>query len=194
ASPAPPQGRALQNQQHSSPFQSFLLTIIASATIEGTRLRGRAIPDSVSGLKVKPRAATQDQVSTWINLHQTGRVIQARLEERLNKETNLSWAEFELLMRLQISAAHPPQMSEIAAQLVGSPSGTTRIADRLVRDGLIVRETPRENRRIVRVQLTERGRQVLAEADETFRTTLQDAFGEIGRASCRERVSSPEVR
>ena len=141
-------------------------------------MRGRAIPDSVSGLKVKPRAATQDQVSTWINLHQTGRVIQARLEERLNKETNLSWAEFELLMRLQISAAHPPQMSEIAAQLVGSPSGTTRIADRLVRDGLIVRETPRENRRIVRVQLTERGRQVLAEADETFRTTLQDAFGD----------------
>lgn len=136
------------------------------------------IPDSVSDTKVRPRAATQDQVSTWINLHQTGRVIQARLEERLHKETNLSWAEFELLMRLQISAAHPPQMSEIAAQLVGSPSGTTRIADRLERDGLIVRETPRENRRIVRVQLTDRGRQVLAEADMKFRTALQDAFGD----------------
>ena len=132
----------------------------------------------MSGLKVKPRAATQDQVSTWINLHQTGRVIQARLEERLNKGTNLSWAEFELLMRLQISAAHPPQMSEIAAQLVGSPSGTTRIADRLEKDGLIVRETPRENRRIVRVQLTDRGRAVLAEADETFRVILQETFGD----------------
>lgn len=139
---------------------------------------GQTIPGSVSDTKVNLRAATQDQVSTWINLHQTRRVIQARLEERLHKETNLSWAEFELLMRLQISAAHPPQMSEIAAQLVGSPSGTTRIADRLARDGLIVRETPRENRRIVRVQLTDRGRQVLAEADETFRTALQDAFGE----------------
>ena len=138
----------------------------------------QAIPDSVSDTRVKLRAAAQDQVSTWINLHQTGRVIQARLEERLQKETNLSWAEFELLMRLQISAAHPPQMSEIAAQLVGSPSGTTRIADRLERNGLIVRETPRENRRIVRVQLTDRGRHVLAQADETFRTALQDAFGD----------------
>ena len=132
----------------------------------------------MSGLKVKPRAATQDQVSTWINLHQTGRVIQARLEERLNKETNLSWAEFELLMRLQISAAHPPQMSEIAAQLVGSPSGTTRIADRLVRDGLIVRETPRENRRIVRVQLTDRGREVLSKADEVIKTNVQEVLGD----------------
>ena len=141
-------------------------------------MRGETIPTSVSDLKVKPDAASQDQVSTWINFHQTGRVIQSRLEERLHKATDLSWAEFELLMRLRIAADHPLQMSEIAAQLVGSPSGTTRIADRLERDGLIARETPRENRRIVRVQLTDRGRKVLAGADEIFRTTLQESFGD----------------
>ena len=139
---------------------------------------GQTIPKSVSKLKVKSRVATQDQVSTWINLHQTVRVIQARLEERLQDRTDLSWPEFELLMRLQLAAGHPLQMSEIAAQLVGSPSGTTRIADRLEKGGLIVRETPRENRRIVRVQLTQRGRQVLAEADETFRVALQETFGD----------------
>jgi DNA-binding MarR family transcriptional regulator len=132
----------------------------------------------VSDLKVKSEAATQDQVSAWINLRQAGRVIQTRLEERLQKEADLSWAEFELLMRLRISAAHPLQMSEIAAQLVGSPSGTTRIADRLVRDGLIARETPPENRRIVRIQLTDRGRKVLADADEIIRTNVQEVLGD----------------
>jgi DNA-binding MarR family transcriptional regulator len=132
----------------------------------------------VSDVEVKGRTANQDQVTTWINLHQTARVVQGRIEERLRAQTDLSWPEFELLMRLQVSAAHPLQMSEIAAQLVGSPSGTTRIADRLEKDGLILRETPRENRRIVRVQLTERGRIVLAEADETFRTVLQETFGD----------------
>jgi len=132
----------------------------------------------VSDLKVKSKTATQEQVSTWINLRQAGRVIQTRLEERLQKEANLSWAEFELLLRLRISAAHPLQMSEIAAQLVGSPSGTTRIADRLVRDGLIARETPPENRRIVRVQLTDRGRKVLADADEIIRTNVQEILGD----------------
>ena len=138
---------------------------------------GQGIPTTVSGVKVKA-AAGQDQVTTWINLHQTARVIQARLEERLRSEADLSWAEFELLMRLAVVATRPLQMSEIAAQLVGSPSGTTRIADRLEKDGLIVRETPRENRRIVRVQLTDHGKKVLATADETFRTTLQETFGE----------------
>jgi DNA-binding MarR family transcriptional regulator len=132
----------------------------------------------VGEVKAKGRAANQDQIRTWINLHQTARVIQAKIEERLRARADLSWAEFELLMRLQASSVGRLQMSEIAAQLVGSPSGTTRIADRLEKDGLIVRETPRENRRIVRVELTDRGRTVLAKADAAFRVILQETFGD----------------
>src|SRR5258708_8279283 len=123
---------------------------------------------------MRARAANQEQVTTWINLHQTARVIQAKIEERLRASTDLSWAEFELLMRLEVSSARRLQMSEIAAQLVGSPSGTTRIADRLEKDGLIVRETPPENRRIVRVELTDRGPTVLGEAGKAFRLILQE--------------------
>jgi DNA-binding MarR family transcriptional regulator len=131
----------------------------------------------VNDVQLKAPEASQEQVSTWINLQQTFRVIQAHIDERLRAETDLSWPEFELLMRLELAADHPLQMNEIAAQLVGSPSGTTRIADRLETDGLIVRETPRENRRIVRVQLTDHGRKVLGEAQQTFRTTLHETFG-----------------
>jgi DNA-binding MarR family transcriptional regulator len=126
---------------------------------------------------LKPNAAGQQRISTWINLHQTVRVIQACIDERLRAEADLSWPEFELLMRLEVAAGRPLQMSEIAAQLVGSPSGTTRIVDRLEKDGLIVRETPRENRRIVRVQLTDPGRKVLGKAEQIFRTTLHETFG-----------------
>src|SRR4030081_2471146 len=78
----------------------------------------------------------------------------------------------------QGASARQLQMREIAAQLVGSPSGTTRIADRLEKDGLIVRETTRENRRIVRVQLTDRGRTKRAEAYEILRVILQETFGD----------------
>jgi DNA-binding MarR family transcriptional regulator len=132
----------------------------------------------VSDVKVKAGGANQEQVTTWINLQQTARVIQAKIEDGLRASTDLSWPEFELLMRLRASSTRSLKMSEIAAQLVGSPSGTTRIADRLEKDGLIVRETPRENRRIVRVELTDRGRMVLAEAEDTFRLILQETFGD----------------
>jgi DNA-binding MarR family transcriptional regulator len=125
----------------------------------------------------KSADSTHEEIQTWINLHQAIRVIEARLEERLKAEVDLSWADFETLMRLRISAGHPMQMSEMATQLVGSPSGTTRIADRLERAGLIERETPRDNRRIVLVQLTESGRRLLAKAERVFRAALEESFG-----------------
>jgi DNA-binding MarR family transcriptional regulator len=129
----------------------------------------------VDALKTKSVAAPVE-VSTWINLQQANRVIEAALETRLQSSVDLSLAEFELLMRLQVAAGHPLQMSQIAAQLINSPSGTTRIADRLERAGLIERETPRENRRVVHVKLTERGREVLGRADRAFREVLQEVF------------------
>src|SRR5258706_1704321 len=161
----------------------LLLTILARATIEGTRLHHQAIPYSVSDVKVKARAANRDQIRTWINLHQTARVIQAKIEERLRATPDLSWAEFELLMRLEVSSDRQLQMSEIAAQLLVSTIGRRRIADRLEKDGLILRETPRENRRIVRAQLTNTGRAVLAEATAAFRIILQETFADHPPAS-----------
>jgi DNA-binding MarR family transcriptional regulator len=127
-------------------------------------------------MKVRAPATSQQHIGAWLNLQQVNRVLEGVLEHRLRAETALSLAEYELLFRLQLAADHPLQMSQIAAQLLGSPSGTTRIADRLVKVGLIERETPRENRRVVQVMLTDRGRAVLKQADRVFRNTLHEAF------------------
>ena len=123
-------------------------------------------------------ASTTDfeKIVAWLNLEQTCRVIETVLGERLRAEAGLSGAEYEVLFRLQVAGERPLQMSEIADQLLASPSGITRIADRLDRDGLITREIPAQNRRIVRARLNEHGRSVLAKADRTFRDVLQQSF------------------
>jgi len=126
-------------------------------------------------MKVKvPAAATQ--VASWMNLQQAGRVVQGVLEEKLRADSDLSWAEFELLWRLRLADGQPMRMNKIAEQLLGSPSGTTRIVDRLEAERLIARETPRDNRRVVQVKLTERGRTRLAAAARAFKDALAGAF------------------
>jgi len=122
------------------------------------------------------KEAVKEQVTAWVNLQQTNRVIQAVLERSLKAATDLSWAEFDVLLRLQSAADHPLQMNEIADQLLGSPSGITRMADRLAKAGLIARETPQDNRRIVHVTLTEHGASVLADARDAFREALSHSF------------------
>lgn len=121
-------------------------------------------------------ADTKEQVTAWMNLQQVNRVLEGVLEHRIRVVADLSLPEYEALFRLQIASGHPLQMSEIASQLINSPSGMTRIADRLEKDGLIERETPPDNRRVVLVRLTARGRKVLDEADQAFREALRESF------------------
>ena len=121
-------------------------------------------------------ADRKEQVTTWINLQQVNRVLEGVLEHRVREVADLSLPEYEALFRLEIASGYPLHMSEIASQLINSPSGMTRIADRLERDGLIERETPPDNRRVVLIRLTDRGREVLERADQAFRGALEESF------------------
>ena len=118
----------------------------------------------------------RESVVAWVNLQQTNRVVQTLVEQKLQAETDLSWPEFEVLWRLQAATGEPLQMHDIAEQLLGSPSGITRLADRLERDGLIARETPPGNRRIVNARLTARGEAVVKRARRAFGEALTAAF------------------
>lgn len=140
-------------------------------------MRSQGIPISVSGVKTKgPAKDGKLQTTAWLNLQQVNRVVDGILERRLRAETELSLAEYEVLFRLYVASDRPLQMNEIATMLLSSPSGTTRVADRLDAAGLITREVPRDNRRVVRVALTERGQKVLAKADGAFRQALRESF------------------
>jgi DNA-binding MarR family transcriptional regulator len=130
------------------------------------------------GVEAFAETRPRDRIAAWLNLHQASRVLQTAMEERLGAEIDLSWPEFELLWRLRVSGGRPFQMTEIADQLLASPSGITRIADRLERKGLVDRETPRDNRRVVRVSLTEQGETTLATADRVFFETFGQLFSE----------------
>ncbi|HEY1331822.1 MAG TPA: MarR family transcriptional regulator [Actinomycetota bacterium] len=124
------------------------------------------------------RDVTKERVATWLVMHQATRVLQEHVERRLDESTHLSWLEFELLWRLKLAADHPLQMNELAARLLASPSGITRVADRLEREGLITRETPTDNRRIVQVALTPLGASTLADADRAFHDGLREAMSD----------------
>ena len=123
-----------------------------------------------------PEAAARGRTVTWLNLQQASRVLQARLEALLEAEAGLSWPEFELLFRLRIAGERALQMAEIANQLLASPSGITRLADRLLAKGLIDRHVPDDNRRVVQITLTELGARRLESADRTFHDFLERSF------------------
>lgn len=104
------------------------------------------------------------------------------LGRRLRERGAISVERFKALHALQ---AGPLRSSELAATILLSPAALTRLADGLVADHLVVRVSDRDDRRAVRIALTDVGRAELARG----RVVVTEALDEV-----LERMSAPERR
>lgn len=68
------------------------------------------------------------------------------------------------------------RMSELADTVLLSPSGVSRLVDRLVADGLLERRPCGADGRAVYAAITDRGRSLLAEAEPTYSAALRRLF------------------
>lgn len=119
-----------------------------------------------------------ERVGAWVNLLQVNQVVDRALEQRLKESEDLSLAEFEVLARLSAAPDRRLKMIDIANLLLASKSGVTRIVDRLERAGLVDREIPRENRRIVYARLTPAGVKTFCDARNVFNEAIEASFSQ----------------
>jgi DNA-binding MarR family transcriptional regulator len=90
-------------------------------------------------------------------IHQVrGRIVAAIDAELV--PLDITWAQWGTL--LKIANGHARTASELSRCMAGDTGSTTRMLDRLEQKGLIRRERSSEDRRIVRLFLTEAGQQL----------------------------------
>lgn len=90
------------------------------------------------------------------------------------EELGLTMSQLRVLYMLQAGPGTPA--GAVAAYLKVRPSTATGIVDRLVRDGLVIRERDDIDRRRVRIWLTERGLKVINEIRARNRAVIWKIF------------------
>ena len=103
-------------------------------------------------------------IATFGRLLEVTRRLEASFARTLTDQAGLSWARFELLLRLGRSPGEELTMSALAEQLGVTSGGATRLVDRVAADRLVERRPCSNDRRVHHVRLTEQGRNRLAEA------------------------------
>lgn len=86
------------------------------------------------------------------------------LDAELVATEGISLQTFEVLLRIGRSPEGWVTMSQLAGAVALTTGGVTRLADRLERDGLVRRGACPTDRRVVHLELTENGREVLDRA------------------------------
>ncbi|HZN14645.1 MAG TPA: MarR family transcriptional regulator [Acidimicrobiales bacterium] len=114
--------------------------------------------------------------AAWVGFLRAQRHVLEKLEAELRAEHSLSLSEFEVLLHLNNAPRNALRMKELAANVLVTPSGLTRLADRMVKQGLIARETCPSDRRGYFLVLTASGRERYEAASPTHFRGVSDHF------------------
>ena len=141
-------------------------------------------PDHVD----KSRRFDSLEQEAFLNLWRTYDRLHAA-EEELFERYDLTPQQYNALRLLRGEGGNKLATLVLGSRLVSRAPDITRLLDKLEERGLILRERPADNRRMVLIGLTEAGRALLHELDGPVRDCHARQLGHLPQDTLRELVS-----
>ena len=123
-----------------------------------------------------PTLLTRDELAAWRGLLRVHAALTKALDGELMREHELPLSSYEVLLFLAEAPEGRLRMSELADGVLLSRSGLTRLVDRMERDGLLQRERCEEDQRGFYAEITDKGREMFAEARRTHLDGVRERF------------------
>jgi DNA-binding MarR family transcriptional regulator len=140
-------------------------------------LRVLPIPTTIGPMpdaKTSSERVTPEQLEVWRTFLRAHARLIRRLEADLVDQHNLPLAWYDVLARLVEADGRRMRMTELADRVMLSPSGLTRLVDRLVAEGLVSREHAERDGRGFYAVLTDAGYERLRAASGTHLRGIRD--------------------
>lgn len=127
----------------------------------------------------------------FLHVHQQ---VTRRLDAELRSEHELPLNDYDVLLRLARAPDRRLRMTDLAERVMMSPSGLTRVVDRLAGAGLVQRDRFDGDARVMLARLTDKGSVVLRRAARTHLRGIREHFtGQMTQAQLQEVASALET-
>jgi DNA-binding MarR family transcriptional regulator len=119
---------------------------------------------------------TLAELGAWRGFLRVHAALEKQLDAALVAQHDLPLSSYEVLITLQAAPGRRCRMAELADRVLLSRSGTTRLVDRLEREGLLARDTCTSDGRGTFAVLTDAGEALLARARPTHLEDVREGF------------------
>jgi DNA-binding MarR family transcriptional regulator len=119
---------------------------------------------------------TLAELGAWRGFLRVHAALAKQLDAELSAEHDLPLSSYEVLITLQAAPDRRCRMAELAELVLLSRSGTTRLVDRLEKEGLLERDTCTSDGRGTFAVLTEAGEELLSRARPTHLQGVRERF------------------
>jgi DNA-binding MarR family transcriptional regulator len=120
----------------------------------------------------------EDREALILHLSASFRQMFRMLQQDINElfDEYMPWNEFSVLRALYTKS--PQMASQIASEVNVTSSHITAVTDRLVRKELVIRKRSDSDRRIVYLEITEKGKGVARELEERRKQYYKERFAQ----------------
>ncbi len=133
------------------------------------------VPSTDGGLRTFP----PEREAAWIGILQAHGELTRSLDAALSAKHGLTFGGYDLLLRLARADEGHLRMTALAEGSQLSLSRVSRLVDVLQQRGLVTRRSCDRDSRVVHAMITDAGRALIAEAQETFFDVVEERF--LGR-------------
>ena len=140
------------------------------------------------------------ELRAWQALIHAQHDVVTVLDAELRDRHGITFSEYDVLLRLARAPERALTMTDLAERVMLSPSGTTRLVDRLAQRKLIRRRPAPEDGRFALATLTPAGLRLVRSAAGTHLRGIREHFsGRLSRreleqvASALESIAGPHV-
>ncbi|SEL09474.1 MarR family winged helix-turn-helix transcriptional regulator [Pacificibacter marinus] len=137
---------------------------------------------------IEDEALSRQRLRLWLQMLKAVRHVESGLREKLRSGYNTTLPRFDVLAALY-AAPEGMKMSELSQHLVVSNGNVTGVVERLVADGLAIRENMISDRRAFLVKITEKGNTLMDEMTAEHRGWIDDMFTDVTEADAARGIS-----
>jgi DNA-binding MarR family transcriptional regulator len=118
---------------------------------------------------------THEQLAAWRRFLECAFALIDILDAELRDERGMTLRWYDVLVQLE-EAGGACRMTELAQRILASKSGLTRVIDRMEEEGLVRRDRPPDDRRVILVLITPVGLEALQAAHAVHRRGIDEHF------------------
>jgi DNA-binding MarR family transcriptional regulator len=128
--------------------------------------------------QTRPFRSLEEEV--YIALRLTAQVLDQPWARYLRTAARISPSQYNLLRILRGAGSQGRTMREIGERMINRDPDVTRLADRTLKQGLARRQRDTDDRRVVKLFITDKGLELLSRLDEPVQVFLKQALGGLG--------------
>jgi DNA-binding MarR family transcriptional regulator len=134
------------------------------------------------------------ELRAWQSLLHAHHDVVGMLDTELRERHGITFSEYDVLLRLARASERALSMGELAERTMLSPSGTTRLVDRLEASELLVRRPVPGDGRVQLATLTPEGLRLIRAAARTHLRGIREHFtGRLTRHQLEQVASALEA-